>query len=78
MRDGITLVNLGKPVVVVVQATFEKAAHVHAAGLGCPDLPIVAYRHPPPGSDAGPEIMGALALDIRRQSVEQITRGKSA
>ena len=58
--------------VVIVQATFEKAARVHATGLGCPDLSICAYPHPSPGAPAGPEVMAALALDIRRRVSELI------
>ena len=72
MRDGCSLVKLGKPVVVVVQATFENAARVHAKGLGCPDLAICAYPHPSPGAPAGPEVMAALALQIRNRVVELI------
>lgn len=67
MRDGCSLVRLGKPVVVVVQATFENAARVHANGLGCPDLSICAYPHPSPGAPAGADVMAALALDLRER-----------
>ena len=73
MRDGCSLVGLGKPVVVIVQATFENAARVHAKGLGCPDLSICAYPHPSPGAPAGPEVMGALSLQIRNRVVELIS-----
>lgn len=72
MRDGCSLVKLGKPVVVIVQATFESAARAHAAGLGCPDLPICAYPHPSPGAPAGPEVMAELSLEIRNRVVELI------
>lgn len=72
MRDGCSLVRLGKPVVVVVQATFENAAQVHASGLGCPDLAICSYPHPSPGAPAGPEIMAGLALQIRDRIVTLI------
>ena len=65
VRDGCSLVRLGKPVVVIVQATFENAARVHASGLGCPDLSICAYPHPSPGAPSGPEVMAGLALQIR-------------
>lgn len=73
MRDGCSLVKLAKPVVVIVQATFENAARVHAAGLGCPDLAICAYPHPAPGAPAGPEVMAALAQQIRERVVELIS-----
>lgn len=67
MRDGCSLARLGKPVVVVVQATFESAARVHAEGLGCPDLSICSYPHPSPGAPSGPEIMAELASNICAQ-----------
>ena len=73
MRDGYSLLQLGKPVVVIVQATFDRAARIHAKGLGCPELAICSYPHPPPGTDAGPEIMGGLALQILDRVIELIT-----
>jgi len=77
VRDGCSLTQLGKPVVVIVQATFERAARVHAKGLGCPDLAICSYPHPPPGAPAGEEVMTGLALQIRDRVVEMIA-GKAA
>ncbi|MSQ55534.1 MAG: hypothetical protein EXR31_09215 [Betaproteobacteria bacterium] len=78
MRDGFTLAGLGKPVVVVVQETFEGAARVHAEGLGRPDLAICAYRHPAPGADVGPDAMRSLALGLLGRIVESITGTKGA
>lgn len=69
MRDGITLAGLGKPVAVIVQSIFERAARVHAQGAGCPDLVIVDYPHPPAGADAAPEKMAALAEEVRAEVV---------
>ena len=60
---------------VIVQAVFEKAAHVHAEGLGCAGLPIVSYPHPAPGSVVGLEVLTALAAGIMRKSEELITKG---
>ena len=77
MRDGVTLVRIGKPVVVVVQGVFDKAAHVHAEGLGCADLPIVSYPHPSPGSAMGQEVLESLAGQIRA-GVEEAIRGAAA
>lgn len=73
MRDGCSLVLLGKPVVVIVQETFDRAARVHAKGLGCPDLSICPYPHPSPGTAAGPEVMAGLAQKIRDRVVALIT-----
>lgn len=70
MRDGITLAGLGKPVAVIVQETFDRAARVHARGSGCPELAIVAYPHPAPGADAGAQTMQRLAAEL----FEKITR----
>ena len=75
MRDGCSLVQLGKPVVVIVQATFESAARVHAKGLGCPDLAICAYPHPSPGAPAGRDVMEKLALQVRDRVVELVGGG---
>ena len=50
---------------MIVQETFERAAQVHAKGLGYPDLPICAYPHPSPGMKAGPEVMARLARIIQ-------------
>ena len=74
MRDGVTLVQLGKPVVVIVQAVFDKAAHVHAEGLGCAGLPIVSYPHPAPGAVVGEGVLAGLAGGIR-QGVERLIAG---
>jgi len=74
VRDGVTLVQLGKPVAVIVQAVFDKAAHVHAEGLGCAGLPIVSYPHPAPGSVVGAGVLNALAGGIRQQ-VEGLIAG---
>jgi len=41
--------ELGRPVVVVVQKVFEQAALTQATLLGGPALPICAYREPLPG-----------------------------
>ena len=41
--------ELGRPVVVVVQTVFEQAALTQATLLGGPALPICAYREPLPG-----------------------------
>jgi len=46
--DGIVLMELGLPVVVVVQQAFEQAAVTQATLLGGPTLPICAYRDPRP------------------------------
>ena len=73
MRDGCSLVNLGKPVVVIVQEVFDRAARVLAKGLGCPDLAICAYPHPSPGMPVGPEVMARLALEIRIRVVDLLT-----
>ena len=62
---------------VIVQETFDRAARVHAEGLGCPELAICAYPHPSPGSDAGPEVMAGLAQEIRDRVVALIA-GKDA
>lgn len=78
MRDGVTLAQLGKPVAVVVQAVFDKAAHIHAEGLGCKDLPIVSYPHPAPGSKVEPETLKALAIDILTRTAAAITQRKAA
>jgi hypothetical protein len=77
VRDGCSLVALGKPVAVVVQATFERAARVHAKGLGCPDLPICSYPHPSPGTPAGAEIMDGLAQQIRERVIALISESKA-
>ncbi len=72
MRDGCTLASLAKPVVVVVQEVFERAARVHAKGSGCPELAIVAYPHPPAGSDPGPEVFDALAARLYEDVVRAL------
>ena len=72
MRDGCSLVRLGKPVVVIVQETFERAARIHAQGLGCAELSICSYPHPTPGSDAGPKVMAGLAQAIRARVVAMV------
>ena len=49
MRDGVSLSQLGKPVVVFVQDQFERAARAQAKGLGVPELRIYAYPQYSPG-----------------------------
>jgi hypothetical protein len=58
------LARLEKPVIVVVQEVFARAARVHANASGCPDLPILSYAHPPPGSDAGRQTFVDLAAGL--------------
>ncbi len=46
------MMELGRPVVVVVQQVFEQAALTQATLLGAPALQICAYRDPLPGDSA--------------------------
>ena len=56
--------ELGHPVVVVVQKVFEQAAITQATLLGGPALPICAYREPLPGdTDASDHERAHAAVD---------------
>ena len=50
MRDGISLLKAGVPVVVFVYDHFERAARAQAKGLGVPELKIYAFPQYTPGA----------------------------
>jgi hypothetical protein len=50
VRDGISLVKAGVPVVVFVYDHFERAARAQAKGLGVPDLRIYVFPQYTPGA----------------------------
>ena len=43
MRDGIQVLQAGRPVIVFTYDRFERAARAQAAGLGVPDLRLYVY-----------------------------------
>jgi hypothetical protein len=69
VSDGHWLSKLGRPVVVIVQKVFERAAHTQAKFLGAADLPICAYPALPPGADLTP-----LAADLAERVVKILRR----
>jgi hypothetical protein len=50
------MMELGRPVVVVVQQVFAQAAATQATLLGGPALPICAYREPWPGDTEASDV----------------------
>jgi hypothetical protein len=54
VSDGYWISKLGRPVVVIVQQIFERAAKTQARILGAADLPVCAYPATPPGADIEP------------------------
>ena len=50
MRDGISLLKAGHPVVVFVYDHFERAARAQAKGLGVPGLRIYVFPQYTPGA----------------------------
>lgn len=73
MSDGYWISKLGRPVVVIVQKVFERAAITQARILGAADLPVCAYPATPPGADI--ELVGvdlaARVLEVMRDPTRQ-------
>lgn len=74
MSDGIVLMELGQPVVVIVQSVFEQAARTQATLLGGPGLPVCAYAAPVPGE--APDADAVRARDIAERVAALLVHGQ--
>jgi hypothetical protein len=63
VSDGYWISKQGRPVVVVVQKVFERAARSQARALGAANLPVCSYPATPLGADVG-AVAAQLADDI--------------
>jgi hypothetical protein len=61
MLDAVLLENLGLPTITVVQDQFEKAARMHAAAAGLPDVPLFVEPTPIDGSSVQRDVAGFVA-----------------
>jgi hypothetical protein len=71
VHDGYVLSKLGRPVVVIVQSVFEKAARVQAKILGAPDLFICSYISPTSPETKSDEIW-ELSTDLAHRAIGMI------